>query len=143
MGKWLPTSPFPLLPFFPSTNSLSSLLLLRGVRASYQWTGNGQLKFFHSKWQVIGYGPYNLSDTSRTKFDWVVTYFEKTPATLAGIDLYVRDPRQMPEETSKAVLEKMKELKPNYAGDADEKRQKLAVELSKLADGYFEIPYDS
>ncbi|KAJ1029452.1 hypothetical protein NDA13_002701 [Ustilago tritici] len=111
--------------------------------ASYQWTGNGLLKFFHSKWQVIGYGPYDLTDTSRTKFDWVVTYFEKTPATPAGIDLYVRDPRSMPEETSKAVLAKMKQLKAKYAGDADERRQRLAQELSKLAEGYFEIPHDS
>ncbi|SPO23366.1 uncharacterized protein UTRI_02044 [Ustilago trichophora] len=110
--------------------------------ASYQWTGNGLLKFFHSKWQVIGYGPYDLTDTSRTKFDWIVTYFEKTPATPAGIDLYVRDPRQMPESTYNAVIDKMKQLKEKYAQDSDPKRRKLAEELSKLASETFDVPHD-
>ncbi|KIS70689.1 uncharacterized protein UMAG_01847 [Mycosarcoma maydis] len=110
--------------------------------ASYQWTGNGLLRFFHSKWQVIGYGPYDLDDTSRTKFDWLVTYFEKTPATPAGIDVYVRDPRNMPDSTSKAILERMKALKTKYEQDPDEKRKQLAEELSKLAQQYFDIPHD-
>ncbi|CDS00643.1 uncharacterized protein SPSC_03106 [Sporisorium scitamineum] len=110
--------------------------------ASYQWTGNGLLKFFHSKWQVIGYGPYDLADISHTQFDWLVTYFEKTPATPAGIDLYVRDPRNMPTATSHAVLEQMKALKSKYENDPDAKRKQLAAELSKLAEEYFEIPHD-
>ncbi|CBQ72072.1 conserved hypothetical protein [Sporisorium reilianum SRZ2] len=110
--------------------------------ASYQWTGNGLLKFFHSKWQVIGYGPYDLSDSSRTQFDWLVTYFEKTPATPAGIDLYVRDPRNMPAATSHAILENMKALKTKYENDPDSKKKQLAAELSKLAQEYFDIPHD-
>ncbi|SNX83018.1 uncharacterized protein MEPE_01724 [Melanopsichium pennsylvanicum] len=110
--------------------------------ASYQWTGNGLLKFFHSKWQVIGYGPYDLTDNSRTKFDWVVTYFEKTLATPAGIDLYVRDPRQMPPMTYNAVIEKIKELNEKYTQDHDPQREKLAEELSKLATEFFDIPHD-
>ncbi|ETS63068.1 hypothetical protein PaG_02843 [Moesziomyces aphidis] len=110
--------------------------------ASFQWTGNGLLKFFHSKWQVIGYGPYDLTDTSRTKFDWVVTYFEKTPATPAGIDLYVRDPRDMPKQTYTAIVEYMKALAPQYAADADPKRKQLAQDLAKLAEEFFDIPHD-
>ncbi|GAC96100.1 histidinolphosphatase [Pseudozyma hubeiensis SY62] len=110
--------------------------------ASYQWTGNGLLRFFHSKWQVIGYGPYDLTDTSRTKFDWVITYFEKTPATPAGIDLYVRDPRDMPESTYKAVLDQMKALKTKYEQEPDSKRKQLAGELTKLAEEFFDIPHD-
>lgn len=111
-------------------------------RASYQWTGNGLLRFFHSKWQVIGYGPYDLTDASRTKFDWLVTYFEKTPATPAGIDLYVRDPRDMPEATTKEILQQMKALKGKYESDPDPKRKQLAAELSKLAEEFFDIPHD-
>lgn len=110
--------------------------------ASFQWTGNGLLKFFHSKWQVIGFGPYDLTDTSRTKFDWVVTYFEKTPATPAGIDVYVRDPREMPDATYQAILEQMKGLKSKYADDADPKRKQLAEEITKLAEECFEVPHD-
>ena len=72
----------------------------------------------------------------------MVTYFEKTPATPAGIDLYVRDPRDMPEATKQAVLEKIKALKSKYQNDPDGKRKQLAAELSKLADEYFEIPHD-
>ncbi|EST07792.1 hypothetical protein PSEUBRA_002904 [Kalmanozyma brasiliensis GHG001] len=110
--------------------------------ASYQWTGNGLLRFFHSKWQVIGYGPYDLTDSSRTKFDWLVTYFEKTPATPAGIDLYVRDPRDMPDATYKEILEQMKALKAKYEADPDAKRKQLAGELAKLAEEFFDIPHD-
>lgn len=110
--------------------------------ASYQWTGNGLLRFFHSKWQVIGYGPYDLTDTSRTKFDWVVTYFEKTPATPSGIDVYVRDPRDMSKETYREILEQMKGLKARYAQDPDAKRRQLAEEITKLAQECFEVPHD-
>lgn len=126
----------------PVHSSLSLLHIVASTSASYQWTGNGLLRFFHSKWQVIGYGPYDLDDTSRTKFDWLVTYFEKTPATPAGIDVYVRDPRNMPDSTSKAILERMKALKTKYEQDPDEKRKQLAEELSKLAQQYFDIPHD-
>ncbi|PWY98471.1 hypothetical protein BCV70DRAFT_201780 [Testicularia cyperi] len=110
--------------------------------ASFQWTGNGLLKFFHSKWQVIGYGPYDLTDTSRTKFDWVVTYFEKTPATPSGIDVYVRDPQAMPPATYQAILEQMKQFESKCADETDPRRKALAKELTKLASESFEVPHD-
>lgn len=71
-----------------------------------------------------------------------MTYFEKTPATPAGIDLYVRDPRDMPEVTTREILQQMKALKSKYESDPDAKRQQLASELSKLAEEFFEIPHD-
>lgn len=83
-----------------------------------------------------------MTDTSRTKFDWVVTYFQKTPATPAGIDIYVRDPKQMPDATYQAILDKMKHLNSKYEHDEDPKRRQLADELSKLASDFFEIPHD-
>lgn len=54
-------------------------------RASFQWKGKGLLRFFHSKWQVIGYGGYDLAASQ--EWDWIVTYFQETPATPAGIDV--------------------------------------------------------
>ncbi len=123
--EWV-SSPKPLPPLHRTSRSLTRVCVLRWIRASYQWTGNGLLRFFHSKWQVIGYGPYDLTDASRSKFDWLVTYFEKTPATPAGIDLYVRDPRDMPEATTREILQQMKALKSKYDSDPDPKRKQLA-----------------
>lgn len=91
---------------------------------------------------MIGYGPYDLSDTSRTKFDWVVTYFEKTPATPSGIDIYVRDPEAMPKATYSAILDQMKQFETKYAAETDAKRKALAKELTKLANESFQCPHD-
>ncbi|KIV95114.1 hypothetical protein PV10_02803 [Exophiala mesophila] len=49
---------------------------------AYSWRGRGFLKLASSHWQILGYGDEDGG--------WVVTYFQKTLFTPAGIDLYAR-----------------------------------------------------
>lgn len=50
--------------------------------ASYSWRGKGWLKIASSHWQILGYGD--------EEGGWMVTYFQKTLFTPAGIDIYAR-----------------------------------------------------
>lgn len=52
------------------------------VSASYSWRGRGLLKLITSRWQILGYGDEDGG--------WIVTYFQKTLFTPAGIDIYAR-----------------------------------------------------
>ncbi|EXJ82655.1 hypothetical protein A1O3_06468 [Capronia epimyces CBS 606.96] len=50
--------------------------------AAYNWRGKGWLKIASSHWQILGYGD--------EEGGWMVTYFQKTLFTPAGIDIYAR-----------------------------------------------------
>lgn len=50
--------------------------------AAYNWRGKGWLKIASSHWEVLGYG--------EEEGGWMVTFFQKTLFTPAGIDIYAR-----------------------------------------------------
>ncbi|OAP54726.1 hypothetical protein AYL99_11174 [Fonsecaea erecta] len=52
------------------------------TKAAYSWRGKGLLKIASSRWEILGYG--------EEEGGWVVTYFQKTLFTPAGIDIYAR-----------------------------------------------------
>lgn len=52
------------------------------TKAAYNWRGKGWLKIASSHWQVLGHGEEDGG--------WMVTFFDKTLFTPAGIDIYAR-----------------------------------------------------
>ena len=52
------------------------------VPCCYTWRGRGMLKIASSQWQVLAHG--------KEEGGWMVTYFEDTIFTPAGIDLYAK-----------------------------------------------------
>lgn len=50
------------------------------IPAAYNWRGRKLLKIASSHWEVLGYG--------EDEGGWMVTYFDKTLFTPAGIDIY-------------------------------------------------------
>ena len=87
----------------------------------FKWRGKGWLAIASSRWQVLGCS----ADPSPGNPDaWAVTYFEKTLFTPAGLDVYARTPRGLPEALVRAIMEKAKAL----GGD-----------VAKLAEGFFEV----
>ncbi len=60
------------------------------TKGAYSWRGRGFLKVASSHWQVLGWGDEDGG--------WVVTYFQKTLFTPAGIDIYARRKGGLSEE---------------------------------------------
>lgn len=72
----------------------------------FKWRGNGLLVIASSRWQVLG------CDTSDAEgsHPWAVTFFEKTLFTPAGLDIYARSARGLPESLLKDIFAKIKGL---------------------------------
>ncbi|OAG34913.1 hypothetical protein AYO21_10917 [Fonsecaea monophora] len=66
------------------------------TKGAYHWRGKGLLKVASSHWEILGYG--------EEEGGWVVTYFQKTLFTPAGIDIYARRRGGLSEE----LLEQIK-----------------------------------
>lgn len=59
----------------------------QGLYRKWTWKGNGWLKIAGaSKWEVLGWGVY--ADANGGRVSWVVTWFESTLFTPAGLDIY-------------------------------------------------------
>lgn len=50
-----------------------------------------------SKWQLLGYNPPG-EDGGGDAEEWAVTFFEKTLFTPAGLDIYARTEKGLPED---------------------------------------------
>lgn len=90
------------------------------VESAYNWRGKGWLKIASSHWEVLGYGDEDDG--------WVVTFFEKTLFTPAGIDIYARRKGGLSEELIQRIRAEMKDI-------AD-------PEFQKQADQIFDIKHD-
>ena len=90
------------------------------IPCAYDWRGKGLLKIASSHWEVLGYGG--------DEGGWMVTYFQKTLFTPAGIDVYAK----VKGGFSEALLENIRREMKNH-GDAD---------FKKLADSIFKIRHD-
>ncbi|EJT97318.1 hypothetical protein DACRYDRAFT_119442 [Dacryopinax primogenitus] len=85
--------------------------------AHFKWRGSGWLRIASSKWQVLG---YDLQE------GWVVTFFEKTLFTPAGLDVYARQPGTLSSERLSEIVKAT---------------QSLGGEAGKLAEGFFEVTH--
>lgn len=72
------------------------------VEAAYNWRGRGLLKIASSHWEVLGYGEEDGG--------WVVTFFEKTLFTPAGVDIYARRNGGLSEELIQRIRAEMKNV---------------------------------
>jgi len=88
--------------------------------AKYQWRGNGWLKIASSEWEVLGYG--------EEEGGWVVTFFQKTLFTPAGIDVYAKRKGGLTEELLGRITAEMKRVEDSS--------------FNKMVDGIFVIKHD-
>ncbi|KAJ9658888.1 hypothetical protein H2198_003458 [Neophaeococcomyces mojaviensis] len=83
------------------------------VDTAYNWRGKGWLKIASSHWEVLGYGDEDGG--------WVVTFFEKTLFTPAGIDIYARRKGGLSSELVERIrAEMMKINDPAFQKQADQ-----------------------
>ena len=94
----------------------------------FKWRGKGWLKVASSRWQILGCSPrLTLASESSGPVDlpWVLTYFDKTLFTSAGLDIYARSPEGLPENLVDEIISKAKAL----GGD-----------VGRLANTFFKVP---
>lgn len=72
------------------------------VPAAYTWRGKGWLMIASSHWEVLGYGD--------DEGDWLVTFFQKTLFTPAGIDICVRRKGGISEDLMQKIRGEMKKV---------------------------------
>lgn len=83
------------------------------VPAAYNWRGKGWLKIASSHWEVLGHGEEDGG--------WIVTFFEKTLFTPAGIDIYARRKGGLSEDLIQMIRGQMKSYRdPGFQKHADE-----------------------
>ncbi|KAF3917728.1 hypothetical protein ABW20_dc0101028 [Dactylellina cionopaga] len=77
---------------------------------SYKWRGKGWLFIATSRWQVVGYGGADVKEVDGVVegVEWVVTYFEKSLFTPAGVDIMTVEKGGVSEETRKGIDEGLK-----------------------------------
>lgn len=90
------------------------------IDAAYNWRGKGWLKIASSHWEVLGHGDEDEG--------WMVTFFEKTLFTPAGIDIYARRKGGLSEDLIQRIRAEMKKI--NDLG------------FQKQADEIFEIKHE-
>ena len=90
------------------------------VSAKYQWRGKGLLKIASSQWEVLGHG--------EEEGGWMVTYFQKTLFTPAGIDVYSRGKGGLSEGLMERIREAMRTVQEEG--------------FRKLEKGIFEIKHE-
>lgn len=86
----------------------------------FDWRGTGWLKVASSHWEFLGYGDLVDEDSS-----WMVTYFQKTLFTPAGIDVYSRKKEGVSEKALADIMQALQSL------DHEE--------IRKLVDSIFKI----
>ena len=91
-----------------------------GNQGAWDWRGKGWLKIASSHWECLGFG--HTDDGNQ----WLVTYFEKTLFTPAGIDIYSRNKEGLPQAVVDQISTALKDL--------------AVKEIIDLANSIFEIP---
>ena len=90
------------------------------VESAYNWRGKGWLKIASSHWEVLGHGEQDGG--------WIVTFFEKTLFTPAGIDIYARQQGGLSKQLIDQIRIEMKTINDTT--------------FQKQADQIFEIKHD-
>ncbi|KAF3099109.1 hypothetical protein TWF569_005006 [Orbilia oligospora] len=101
---------------------------------TYKWRGKGLLFIATSRWQVVGYGGRDVrtvvgegGEEVLEGVEWVVTYFEKSLFTPAGVDVMTVAREGVDGETLGAIGEGLKGI---------------GGVLGELWGGIFDIPRD-
>ncbi|KAK4700667.1 hypothetical protein P7C70_g5573, partial [Phenoliferia sp. Uapishka_3] len=68
-----------------------------GTAGAWKWRGKGLLAIATSRWQLLGFTVHS-NPGAQSEPEWVVTYFASTLFTPAGLDIYARTPRGLPDE---------------------------------------------
>ncbi|EPE29314.1 hypothetical protein GLAREA_00474 [Glarea lozoyensis ATCC 20868] len=104
----------------------------QGVYRKWAWKGNGWLKIAGgSKWEVLGWGVY--LDGNGGRVAWVVTWFEATLFTPAGVDFYS-------DRKDGVALGLYEKIVGSLRGLG---REKGCAELGKLAEAIFPVKIDA
>ncbi|KAL9939327.1 hypothetical protein V8E36_002140 [Tilletia maclaganii] len=108
--------------------------------ATFHWGGLGWLRLLSAHWQVIGASPNFGTPTATAEgtdeLVWLVTYFSKSLFTPAGVDIYVRNPGKLTDETYGAIVAALEKLEAKEGASEEEARG-----FRKAAQGMFRIPY--
>ena len=75
-----------------------------GTPGAWDWRGKGWLMIASSHWECLGFG--RTDDGNQ----WIVTYFDKTLFTPAGIDIYSRSKEGVTQTTIQQILDALREL---------------------------------
>ncbi len=82
----------------------------------WNWRGNGWLIIASSHWEVLGYGTVGGEGGAegegegKEQEQWVVTFFQKTLFTPAGLDIYSRRKGRLGEGTLEAIKRALGEV---------------------------------
>ena len=87
------------------------------TKAAYNWRGKGWLKIASSHWQVLGHG--------EEEDGWMVTFFDKSIFTPAGIDIYARRKGGLSLALIQSIRREMKQI-------SDQQFQKQADEIFEI-----------
>ena len=93
---------------------------------AWKWRGKGWLSMASSPWEILGFGSVVGPEDDGNR--WMVTYFQKTLFTPAGIDIYSRHPAGLAE----TVLRDIK-LELDRLGRSDPEIRRLTVTLFDVA----------
>jgi hypothetical protein len=72
------------------------------IPACYKWRGKGWLRVTSSQWEILGYGD--------EEDGWVVTYFQKTMFSPAGIDIYAKKHGGLSEGLLERIVSEVKKV---------------------------------
>lgn len=89
-------------------------------RGEWNWRGKGWLKIAGSHWEVLGWG-----EEEGTGNKWVVTCFDKTLFTPAGVDLYSQHKGGLRGDTVEGIKKALSEVE-------DEGVRKMAGDLFEV-----------
>lgn len=89
-------------------------------RGEWNWRGKGWLKIAASHWEVLGWG-----EEEETGNKWVVTCFDKTLFTPAGVDLYSQHKGGLKAETVEGIKKALNQVN-------DEGIRKMAGDLFEV-----------
>jgi hypothetical protein len=90
-----------------------------GTPGAWDWRSKGWLMIASSHWECLGFG---CTDDDN---QWIVTYFDKTLFTPAGIDIYSRNKEGLTRTTVEQILDALRGL---------------GVGITDLVNSVFEIP---
>ncbi|KAL1961858.1 hypothetical protein VTN77DRAFT_982 [Rasamsonia byssochlamydoides] len=100
-----------------------------------EWRGTGLLRLVSNRWEILGYGSSSSSSKKKecnndydnnegieedSSYAWMVVYAEKSMFTPAGISVYSRWKRGLPEKVAGAIQDALMELVERHDDDDDD-----------------------